>query len=88
MTIYNEESRKQYPDKPRDQKRQGGVIENWSVISFGNDEKKVVVGQIFTDVYREGSDIRTSLIYSINDDESEVETLNTVYQLGKKAPAA
>ena len=43
MTTYNEESRakiyEQYPQKPREQKRIGGLIENWSLVPFNGDDK-------------------------------------------------
>lgn len=90
-TTYNEDSRNRlsevFPVKSRDVKRQGGIIENWSLVPFMGDESKLVVtGTLYDDAYwGNGGPIRTSLVYSINEDLTEVETLNTVYQLGKKA---
>lgn len=47
MTIYNEESRaklsEKFPVKTREQKREGGTIENWSLVPFFGDETKLVV---------------------------------------------
>lgn len=91
MTIYNEESRakmaEQYPVKPREEKRIGGLIENWSLVPFYGDESKLVVVGTLNDDSRwgTGGPIRTSLILSINEDETEAETLNSIYKLGKKA---
>ena len=91
MTIYNEESRakvyEQFPEKSREQKREGGTIENWSLVSFyGEETRMVVVGTLYGDSYwGSGGPIRTSLILSINEDETEAETLNTIYKLGVKA---
>ncbi|BBA65238.1 predicted ORF [Xanthomonas phage XacN1] len=92
MTTYNEESRakiyEQYPQKPREQKRIGGLIENWSLVPFNGDDKKlVIVGSLSGDNYWDKGPIRTSLIMSINEDETEAETLNTIYKLGVKASA-
>ncbi len=93
MTIYNEESRaklsEKVPVKTREQKRTGGIIENWSLVPFYGDETKlVVVGTLHDDSqWGSGGPIRTSLILSINEDETEAETLNTIYKLGVKASA-
>ncbi len=93
MTIYNEESRakvyERNPQKSREQKRVGGLIENWSLVPFYGDETKlVVVGTLHDDSqWGSGGPIRTSLILSINEDETEAETLNTIYKLGVKASA-
>ncbi len=89
MTTYNEESRKNHPTKARADKRDGGIIQNWSIIPYyGDSTKMVIVGSIVDDA-RFGSDkpIRTSLVLNINEDETEAETLNTIYKLGTKAPA-
>jgi hypothetical protein len=92
MTIYNEESRaklaEKTPVKSREEKRVGGLIENWSLVPFyGDATKLVVVGTLSGDNYWDQGPIRTSLILSINEDETEAETLNTIYKLGTKATA-
>lgn len=92
MTIYNEESRakisEQYPVKTREQKRIGGLIENWSLVPLNGDDKKLVItGSLSGDNYWDRGPIRTSLILRINEDETEAETLNTIYKLGTKASA-
>jgi hypothetical protein len=90
MTIYNEESRarayERNPQKSREQKRIGGIIENWSLVPLYSDDKTLVItGSLSGDNYWDRGPIRTSLILSINEDETEAETLNTIYKLGVKA---
>lgn len=92
MTVYNKESREKLAEKvapkPREQKRVGGLIENWSLVPFnGDDTKLVIVGSLSGDDSWDEGTIRTSLIMSIDEDETEAETLNTIYKLGTKASA-
>lgn len=98
MTLYNESSlpklQATYGAKTREEKRAGGRIENWKLVEFndispfkGEEGRIVVVGTLHEDPYwgytpGEPGPIRTSLIVSINDDQTELETMNTVYQLG------
>lgn len=90
-TVFNEASRatmaEVHPVKDRAEKRVGGLIENWRVIPFMNNPNSLVItGTLLNDsMWGPHGPIRTSLIVSINDDETEAETLNTIYQLGKKA---
>lgn len=90
-TIFNEASRATMaevrPVKDRSEKRAGGLIENWRIMPFmNNPDSLVITGTLLNDSYwGSHGPIRTSLILSINDDETEAETLNTIYQLGKKA---
>ena len=71
--------------KSRESKRIGGIIHNWYVddITFGKDNP-VVRGMIQGDLYWNYGPIRTSVIVNINEDETELETLNTIYQLRDK----
>ncbi len=92
MTKYNEEVLKEakyQPLKDKAVKRNGGTLEDWEVVPFWFDSNKmVVVGTITKDAnwngpgHEEGP-LRTSLIVEINDDQTELETLNTIYKLGK-----
>lgn len=41
-------------------------------------------GYVVGDSYLGNSPLRTSVIVSINEDETELETLNTIYKLGEK----
>lgn len=71
--------------KSREDKRIGGVIYNWWVddIMFGKDNP-VVRGWVSGDWVWQNAPIRTSVIVNINEDETELETLNTIYQLRDK----
>lgn len=73
--------------KSRDEKRIGGIIHNWWIDTetFGSDNP-VVRGRLTDDNYwgRGNTPIRTSVIVNINEDETELETLNTIYQLRDK----
>lgn len=63
-------------------KRIGGTLENWKLIDFYTSGELVIVGDVYgDDNWREGEHIRTSRIVSLTQDT--VETLNTVYKLGK-----
>jgi hypothetical protein len=67
-------------------KRIGGTINNWWINDtlFGKDSP-VVMGRLQDDSkWGESTLIRTSTIVSINEDETELETLNTIYKLGEK----
>jgi hypothetical protein len=82
------------------QKRQGGVIENWYIGEYpvyhdrypeslvqidedGLEYSLVVLGNIYNDSkWFDGESLRTSLVVNITDEY--VETLNTIYKLGKK----
>ena len=65
-------------------KRTGGTIENWSIVDYFGSGRNVIVGDVYGDSnWSEGFAIRTSEIVKIAEDNSEVETLNTVYKLGK-----
>lgn len=94
MTEYNHESRAKVaevygPEKTRDQKREGGLITDWRLVPLGGQEDKLVIKGITSgdDYWADGKPLRTSLIVSINEDETEAETLNTIYKLGTKASA-
>ena len=66
-------------------KRTGGIIENWFLDQTTFPGCTVVRGQLFEDdCWREGTYIRTSQVVEIAPDFSKVETMNTVYRLGKK----
>ena len=67
-------------------KRIGGTIENWSIVDYFGSGRNVVIGDVYGDSnWPEGFAIRTSEIVKVvaTADNSEVETLNTVYKLGK-----
>lgn len=64
-----------------------GRIENWARTEWYNSGKFVVVGELHDKPGREPgavSDIRTSEIFEIYEDESIVETQNSYYTLGVK----
>lgn len=69
-------------------KREGGKIEQWWIdrTTFG-ESQPVVRGYVVGDSYFGNSPLRTSVIVSINEDETELETLNTIYKLGEKRVA-
>lgn len=65
-------------------KRIGGTIENWRIIDYFGNSSDVIVGTVYgDDNWPDGFYLRTSLIVNISEDKTEVETLNTVYKLGK-----
>lgn len=70
--------------KSRDEKRDGGVIYGWYVDDVTFPNNPVVRGWINGDMIWGNGPIRTSVIVSINEDETELETLNTIYQLRDK----
>lgn len=70
--------------KSRDEKRIGGVIHNWYIDDVTFPDNPVVRGLLIGDSYWGNEIIRTSVIVSINEDETELETLNTIYQLRDK----
>jgi hypothetical protein len=56
-------------------------IDNWRIVGFG--EHQILVGQVFGhERIDNGRWTRTSLIEEVRDDE--VETLNTIYELGNR----
>jgi hypothetical protein len=68
--------------KTTGEKRVGGKLENWVQIHLSETDS-VFTGDIYGDAYwRDGEFLRTSLIVALR--EGEVETLNTVYQLGNQ----
>lgn len=71
--------------KSRESKRLGGVIHNWWIddVTWGKDNP-VVRGVVVGDTHWDNAPIRTSVIVNINEDETELETLNTIYQLRDK----
>lgn len=73
--------------KTREQKRIGGTLEGWALYKWwGSNEGYVICGDVYGDSgWRDGDDLRTSLIVSIDVEKNEAETLNTVYKLGKPA---
>ena len=93
MTKYNEETLKDskyQPLKDKSVKRVGGTLQDWEIVPFyGNSGQMVVRGTITNDSNWNGpgdenkGTQRTSLIVEINDDQTELETLNTIYKLGK-----
>ena len=93
MTKYNEETLKDskyQPLKDKSVKRVGGTLEDWEIVPFyDNSGQMVVRGTITNDSNWNGpgdenkGTQRTSLIVEINDDQTELETLNTIYKLGK-----
>lgn len=88
VKLYNEEviASGNYTNKASEDKREGGLIENWSIIPWMGTGNLVVMGRIVEDTqWGTGGPIRTSLIYSIDEEAGVLETLNTRYKLGTKA---
>jgi hypothetical protein len=74
--------------KTREQKRVGGTLENWALFKWWGSAHAgyVICGDVFGDSgWRDGDDLRTSLIVNIDVEKNEAETLNTIYKLGKPA---
>lgn len=71
--------------KTREEKRNGGRIENWALCDYYNDKTTFVVyGDIYgDDKWSSSADLRTSCIVKLDIEKSEVETLNTIYKLGR-----
>jgi hypothetical protein len=65
-------------------KRQGGTIQQWWIDETTFAPDKVVRGVVEGDDYWGRTPLRTSTIVSINENETELETLNTIYKLGEK----
>ncbi len=83
--LYNESYVASKPGKAREDKRIGGRLENWEIILYPTGHH-VIVGYVYGDnAWREGQDIRTSVLVSVDEEDGVAETLNTIYTLGKKA---
>lgn len=67
-------------------KRIGGMLENWSLHCWNKStETYVVYGNIFGDPdWYEGMYLRTSAVVKVDEENGTVETMNTIYKLGKK----
>ena len=64
-----------------------GVIENWKVVDWCKSTgEKVVTGAIFGDEdrFEDGTFIRTSAIVKLDYENKKLETLNSLYDLGKE----
>jgi hypothetical protein len=64
-----------------------GTIDNWKVhVWCASMDESVVVGNIFGDEdrFEDGAFIRTSAIVKIDYENKKLETLNSVYCLGKE----
>jgi hypothetical protein len=64
-----------------------GVIENWKVVDYCySTGEQVVTGRIFGDEdrFEDGTFIRTSAIVKIDYENKRLETLNSIYTLGKE----
>lgn len=70
-------------------------LENWApnqmIMHMGSGRMAIngLVGKVFNDEkkrFEDGTVITTSLVMSINQDQTEARTMNTVYQLGAPAP--
>lgn len=73
-------------------RKYGGRLESWHLFEFKNpdngDTEHVAYGYCYGDPMRrwkEGSNMRSTLISSINLEENFIVTRNTVYILGDKA---
>ena len=64
-----------------------GVIQNWKVVDWCySTGEKVVKGNIFGDEdrFEDGTFIRTSAIVKLDYENKKLETLNSLYDLGKE----
>lgn len=63
-----------------------GVLENWKVFDFFGGSDKVATGNIFGDGdrFEDGTYIRTSAIVKLDYENNKLETLNSIYELGKE----
>lgn len=64
-----------------------GAIENWKVVDWCKSTgEKVVTGNIFSDEdrFEDGTFIRTSAIVKLDYENNKLETLNSIYDLGKE----
>lgn len=64
-----------------------GVIQIWKVVDYCKSTgEKVVTGNIFGDEdrFEDGTFIRTSAIVKLDYENKKLETLNSVYELGKE----
>ena len=62
-----------------------GTIENWKVFDFFGGSDKVATGNIFgDDRFEDGKFIRTSAIVKLDYENNKLETLNSIYELGKE----
>lgn len=63
-----------------------GVIENWRVVDWCySTGQKVVSGFLFgDDRYEDGTSIRTSEVVKLDYENKKLETLNSMYDLGKE----
>lgn len=64
-----------------------GTINNWRVLDYCySTGEQVVVGNIFGDEdrFEDGTLIRTSSIVKLDYENNKLETLNSIYDLGKE----
>jgi hypothetical protein len=71
---------------PTTGKRIGGMLENWSLHCWNKStETYAVYGNIFGDPdWYEGMYLHTLAVVKLDEENGTVETMNTIYKLGKK----
>jgi hypothetical protein len=71
---------------PTTGKRIGGLLEDWSYHCWDkSQELYVVYANVYGDTdWEEGFYIRTSAVVKLDEENSVLETRNTIYKLGKK----
>lgn len=67
-------------------KRIGGMLDEWSLHCWNKStETYVVYANVYGDTdWEEGFYIRTSAVVKLDEENSVLETMNTIYKLGNK----
>lgn len=62
-----------------------GLLQNWKADYWYSTGEQVVTGNLFWgDRFEDGTFIRTSAIVKLDYENSRLETLNSLYELGKE----
>ena len=68
------------------QKKYGGRIEGWRISNWNASGIQVAAGNLYDDPQErsiEGDFIRTSVVVKVFENNTKLETLNTIYDLGE-----
>ena len=82
-TLYNQKVLEKYPDLVHGrEKRQGGTLHNWKLVSVKPSGAIIAIGYITNDgAWRQYEQIRTSVVVAVDEVNKTLETLNTIYKL-------
>lgn len=68
-------------------KKYGGRLENWSYTNYHSTGRETFYGNLYDDPskrWEDGCSIHTSLVVHWDKETNQIETLNSIYDLGKE----